>query len=119
GIVSSAARIPFPSATSVSATFSRSWRVMRVPPCISLSLISPFPAGRRRRAEHPGLCAPNTCGQISIWPSPVDNLRPVGAVLVRVAEIVDDGVLHFLLEVRGLRTQLRHPIDHIDDEVEA
>src|SRR6516165_3728256 len=31
-MVSSAARIPFPSATSVSATLSRSWLVMRILP---------------------------------------------------------------------------------------
>src|SRR6516162_1586782 len=48
GMVSSAARIPFPSATSVSATLSRSWLVMRILPVfvflshVSCDLESPF-----------------------------------------------------------------------------
>ena len=32
-----------------------------------------------------------------VRPSPVGELRPVGALLMRVVQIIDDGVFHFLL----------------------
>src|SRR5262245_9260418 len=43
--VSSAARIPFPSATSVSATLSRSWLVMRILPVLHSCGIGVTPGG--------------------------------------------------------------------------
>src|SRR3569832_404945 len=44
----------------------------------------------------------------SVRPLPVRDLGPVGAVLVRVAEVVEDRVLHVFLQVRGLVAQARH-----------
>ena len=32
-----------------------------------------------------------------VRPGPVGELRPVGALLMRVVQIIDDGVFHFLL----------------------
>src|SRR5688572_26301782 len=43
----------------------------------------------------------------SVRPRPVDDLRPVDAVLVRVIQVVDDRVLHLLFQVRGRQLQLR------------
>ena len=37
----------------------------------------------------------------SVGPGPLRDLRAVGAVLVGVAHVVDDGVLHLFLQVRG------------------
>jgi hypothetical protein len=55
----------------------------------------------------------------SVRPGPVGDFRPVGAVLVRVAHVVDDGILHGLLQVRGPGVELWDAIDHVDDEVES
>ena len=55
----------------------------------------------------------------SARPGPVGDLGTVASVLVRVAQVVDDRVLHVFLEVPGLRAQPRHPIDHVDHQVEA
>jgi hypothetical protein len=35
------------------------------------------------------------------------------------AQVVDNGVLHFLLQVSGLGAQPRHAINDVDDQVEA
>jgi len=40
-------------------------------------------------------------------------------VLVRVAQVIDDGILHFFLQMCRLRAQLRHPIDHVDHQMKA
>ena len=55
----------------------------------------------------------------SVRPDPVGELRPVGAMLVRVSQVLDDGVFHLLLQMRGLHPKLRHPIDHINHQVKA
>src|SRR6516225_3303082 len=54
-----------------------------------------------------------------VRPRPVDDLRPIGAILVGVAHVVDDGVLHLLLQVGGSGAKLRHAIDDVDHQVEA
>lgn len=43
-------------------------------------------------------------GLHSVRPGPAGDLRTIGAVVVRVAEVVDDRVLHRLFQMRGLRT---------------
>jgi hypothetical protein len=60
GMVSSAARIPFPSETSVSATLSKSWRVMRILPtalvlCLSLSCGLPVAKIKILSRGHPSV----------------------------------------------------------------
>src|SRR5262249_59666400 len=57
-------------------------------------------------------------GPVSVGPGPVDDLRTVDAVLVCVTQVVEDGVLHLLLQMCPLRAELRHPIDDVDDQVE-
>src|SRR5262245_19567544 len=59
------------------------------------------------RASAPGSVARNVVSIVvlmlspcSMRPDPIHDLRPVGAVLVRVVHVVDDGVLHLLLDVR-------------------
>src|SRR5215471_15353588 len=48
GTVSSAARIPFPWATSAAAMRSRSWLIMEIPPACAVSYL-PVLAGRLER----------------------------------------------------------------------
>lgn len=38
---------------------------------------------------------------------------------MRVTHVVDDGILHVLLYMCGLRAQLRHPVDDVGDQMET
>jgi hypothetical protein len=87
--------------------------------CISsTSVLSPH----NSNAEHwnEGERAHAVCPyETLIRPLPVGDLIGVGAVLVGVGEVLDDGILHLFLHVGGGRAQLGHPINHINHQVEA
>src|SRR3954462_2255336 len=60
-------------------------------------------ADHSRRSGDCGLwtMAARLSGRALIRPRPIHNLRAIGSVLVRVAEVVDDRALHLLLEMRA------------------
>src|SRR5262249_23613039 len=73
------------------------------------------------RLEEPALTTRRASGMRpgSVRPDPVGELRPVGAVLVRVVEVVEDRVLHLFFQMRRPHGECRHPVDDVDDEVKA
>src|SRR6476661_6044103 len=55
---------------------------------------------------------------VSALPGPVADRRVVLAVLSRVRASTQAGVVHLLADVAGPAAEPRHPVDHVDDEME-
>src|SRR5690349_19000759 len=52
------------------------------------------------------------------WPPPIDDLWSIGAVLVRVVQILDDRALHLFLQMRTLGAKFVDAVDDIDHQME-
>ena len=85
-------------------------------PALSISKASDMFPASNLYAIFPFLMPPR---YKSVRPDPVGELRPVGPVLMRVGQVVEDGVFHLLLQMGSLHPQLRDPIDHVDRQVKA
>ncbi len=63
------------------------------------------------------LCASSFLCSV-LTPLPVPNFRHILAVFIDIVFVLDEFVLHLLLQVGALGIQMRQPIDHVLDQVE-
>jgi hypothetical protein len=54
-----------------------------------------------------------------VRPLPGGDFFGVGAMLVGIGEVLDDGILHPFLHMGGRRAQLGHPVNHINYQIKA
>src|SRR6185312_16115066 len=92
--------------------------------CVASASLRPFTSPRAM--VHPvasamtmSTAAARTLLLVLIRPRPIHNLGTIGSVLVRVAKIVDDRVLHLLLEMRTPGAKFRDAIDDVDHQMES